>query len=72
MILFLINKKLFVYRIVNILTPLYHTSGLMHLFKTVQEMQDQLKLVHETALELAAEKENRKSNMNVRLLIQSI
>lgn len=38
----------------------------MTLFETVQEMQEQLKEVNETALQLASEKENRQSNMNVR------
>lgn len=44
-------------------------TGLMTLFQTVQEMQEQLKQVHETALQLAAEKEDRQYNMNVRYFI---
>ncbi|CAG4924111.1 unnamed protein product [Colias eurytheme] len=42
-------------------------QGLMTLFQTVQDMQNQLKLVHETALQLAAEKEDRLYNMNALL-----
>ncbi|XP_052753679.1 uncharacterized protein LOC113523022 [Galleria mellonella] len=42
-------------------------QGLMHLFETVQEMQEQLKQVHETALQLASEKEDRQSHMNALL-----
>ncbi|KAM3966729.1 uncharacterized protein ACR2FA_012273 [Aphomia sociella] len=42
-------------------------QGLMHLFETVQEMQDQLKQVHETALQLAAEKEDRQGHINALL-----
>lgn len=37
----------------------------MQLFQTVQEMQEQLAQVHDTALQLAAEKEDRKYNVNV-------
>ncbi|KAJ0181299.1 hypothetical protein K1T71_003384 [Dendrolimus kikuchii] len=39
-------------------------QGLLQLFQTVQEMQDQLKQVHETALQLAAEKEDRQLHFN--------
>ncbi|XP_059049431.1 rho family-interacting cell polarization regulator 1-like [Achroia grisella] len=42
-------------------------QGLMHLFTTVQDMQEQLKQVHETALQLAGEKEDRQSNINALL-----
>ncbi|KAG6453336.1 hypothetical protein O3G_MSEX008088 [Manduca sexta] len=42
-------------------------QGLMQLFQTVQEMQDQLKQVHETALQLAAEKEDRQIHVNALL-----
>ncbi|XP_061382662.1 uncharacterized protein LOC116774765 isoform X1 [Danaus plexippus] len=42
-------------------------QGLLKLFQTVQEMQEQLKQVHETALELAAEKEDRNYHMNALL-----
>ncbi|XP_069354303.1 uncharacterized protein C16orf96-like isoform X1 [Maniola hyperantus] len=42
-------------------------QGLMTLFQTVQEMQEQLKQVHETALQLAAEKEDRQYHMNALL-----
>ncbi|XP_039745522.1 uncharacterized protein LOC120623534 [Pararge aegeria] len=42
-------------------------QGLMKLFQTVQEMQEQLKQVHETALQLAAEKEDRQYHMNALL-----
>lgn len=38
----------------------------MELFKTVQDMQAQLKEVHDTALQLAAEKEDRQAHMNVK------
>lgn len=41
------------------------STGLMQLFNTVQGMQEQLKEVHETALQLAAEKEDRKRHINV-------
>lgn len=37
----------------------------MQLFNTVQGMQEQLKEVHDTALQLAAEKEDRKRHINV-------
>lgn len=37
----------------------------MQLFQTVQEMQVQLNKVHETALQLAAEKEERQSHTDV-------
>ncbi|CAH2268768.1 jg23790 [Pararge aegeria aegeria] len=47
-------------------------QGLMKLFQTVQEMQEQLKQVHETALQLAAEKEDRQYHMNVRFLFHTI
>lgn len=40
----------------------------MQLFQTVQEMQEQLKKVHETALQLAAEKEDRQSHINVAII----
>ncbi|KAL4705039.1 hypothetical protein ACJJTC_009827 [Scirpophaga incertulas] len=42
-------------------------QGLMELFTTVQDMQDQLKQVHETALQLAVEKDDRQHNMNALL-----
>ncbi|XP_073945883.1 uncharacterized protein isoform X2 [Choristoneura fumiferana] len=42
-------------------------QGLMELFKTVQDMQAQLKEVHDTALQLAAEKEDRQAHMNALL-----
>ncbi|CAK1548406.1 unnamed protein product [Leptosia nina] len=42
-------------------------QGLMSLFQTVQDMQEQLKQVHETALQLASEKEDRLHNMNALL-----
>ncbi|KAL0895554.1 hypothetical protein ABMA27_011656 [Loxostege sticticalis] len=42
-------------------------QGLMKLFQTVQDMQEQLKQVHETALQLAAEKEDRQHNINALL-----
>ncbi|XP_046976235.1 uncharacterized protein LOC124542309 [Vanessa cardui] len=42
-------------------------QGLMTLFQTVQEMQEQLKQVHNTALQLATEKEDRQYHMNVLL-----
>ncbi|CAH0406066.1 unnamed protein product [Chilo suppressalis] len=42
-------------------------QGLMELFSTVQEMQDQLKQVHATAMQLAAEKEDRQHNINALL-----
>lgn len=42
-------------------------SGLMELFQTVQDMQEKLNKVHETALQLAAEKEGRHTHMNVSL-----
>ncbi|CAH0722759.1 unnamed protein product, partial [Brenthis ino] len=42
-------------------------QGLMKLFQTVQEMQEQLKQVHETALQLATEKEDRQYHMNALL-----
>ncbi|XP_063834339.1 glutamine-rich protein 2-like [Ostrinia nubilalis] len=42
-------------------------QGLMQLFQTVQDMQEQLKQVHETALQLAAEKEDRQHNINALL-----
>ena len=38
----------------------------MTLFQTVQEMQEQLKEVHDTAVQLATEKDDRQHNMNVR------
>lgn len=38
----------------------------MTLFQTVQEMQEQLKQVHDTALQLANEKEDRQYHMNVK------
>lgn len=44
---------------------LKYILGLMNLFQTVQEMQEQLKQVHETALQLATEKEDRQYHMNV-------
>lgn len=44
----------------------------MKLFQTVQDMQEQLKQVHETALQLAAEKEDRQHNINVILYIFTI
>lgn len=47
-----------------------YIAGLMQLFQTVQEMQEQLKKVHETALQLAAEKEDRQHHINV--MINSI
>ncbi|CAG9782873.1 unnamed protein product [Diatraea saccharalis] len=42
-------------------------QGLMELFTTVQNMQEQLKQVHETALELAAEKDDRQHNIDALL-----
>lgn len=39
--------------------------GLMQLFQTVQDMQEQLKQVHETALLLASEKEDKQLHTNV-------
>ncbi|CAH2099724.1 unnamed protein product [Euphydryas editha] len=42
-------------------------QGLMTLFQTVQEMQEQLKQVHDTALQLANEKEDRQYHMNILL-----
>ncbi|XP_072935816.1 uncharacterized protein [Epargyreus clarus] len=42
-------------------------QALMQLFQTVQDMQEQLKQVHETALQLAAEKEDRQYHMNALL-----
>lgn len=48
---------------------MYHvfmaSTGLMQLFNTVQGMQDQLKEVHDTAVLLAAEKEDRQRHLNV-------
>lgn len=44
--------------------------GLLQLFQTVQEMQDQLKQVHETALQLADEKEDRQLHINVHISFQ--
>lgn len=38
---------------------------MMQLFQTVRDMQDQLKQVHDTAMQLAAEKEDRKHHINV-------
>lgn len=38
----------------------------MQLFQTVQTMQEQLQQVHETAVQLATEKEDRQHNINVR------
>jgi aspartyl/asparaginyl beta-hydroxylase (cupin superfamily) len=46
-------------------TQLISFVGLMQLFTTVQDMQQQLKQVHDTALQLAAEKEDRQHNINV-------
>lgn len=40
----------------------------MELFSTVQGMQDQLKQVHETAMKLAAEKEDRQHHINVLII----
>ncbi|XP_045512660.1 glutamine-rich protein 2 isoform X1 [Pieris brassicae] len=53
----------------NALSPdlFKNIQGLMSLFQTVQEMQEQLKQVHETALQLASEKEDRLHNMNALL-----
>lgn len=48
------------------------TSALMQLFETVQEMQGQLKDVHETALHLAAEKVDRQYHTNVCIFINLI
>ncbi|XP_075983889.1 uncharacterized protein LOC142981698 [Anticarsia gemmatalis] len=42
-------------------------QGLMQLFQTVNTMQTQLSQVHETALQLAAEKEDRQHNINALL-----
>lgn len=39
--------------------------GLMKLYQTVQDMKEELKLVHETALHLASEKEDRQDRINV-------
>ncbi|VVC87978.1 unnamed protein product [Leptidea sinapis] len=50
----------------NKLSPsiLENLQGLMDLFKTVQDMQEQLKHIQETAMQLAAEKEGRQYHMN--------
>lgn len=37
----------------------------MQLFQTVQDMQNQLQQVHETAISLAAEKEDRQNHIDV-------
>ncbi|XP_050351931.1 uncharacterized protein LOC126774434 isoform X2 [Nymphalis io] len=42
-------------------------QGVLTLFQTVQELQEQLKQVHDTALQLATEKEDRQYHMNVLL-----
>ncbi|XP_022819351.1 uncharacterized protein LOC111351582 isoform X2 [Spodoptera litura] len=42
-------------------------QGLMQLFQTVQDMQSQLQQVHETALTLAAEKEDRQNHIDALL-----
>ncbi|XP_028040362.1 uncharacterized protein LOC114250612 [Bombyx mandarina] len=42
-------------------------QGLMQLFQTVQDMQEQLKQVHETALLLASEKEDKQLHTNALL-----
>ncbi|XP_013148402.1 PREDICTED: FK506-binding protein 5 [Papilio polytes] len=39
-------------------------QGLMKLYQTVQDMKEELKLVHETALHLASEKEDRQDRIN--------
>lgn len=47
------------------ITLLLVATGLMQLFETVQNMQAQLRQVHETALNLAAEKEDRQNHIDV-------
>ncbi|KAI5642245.1 hypothetical protein NE865_05607 [Phthorimaea operculella] len=42
-------------------------QGLMQLFQTVQDMQGQLRQVHNTAMALAAEKDQRQSHINTLL-----